>query len=316
MKHAILAYAALAALFLASGSLAVGEDLSCRASGAAVSLGTSEESIPYTIAFIAGAISVISPCSLPLLLGYMAAMGKTRQSFLSGTLTFFTGLCVVWVLLGLFVSGIGTALVTSSSTLHSLAGLAMIVFGVVYILEVDLHLPRVARKAEVTTLGMFLFGMLFTLAWAPCAGPILGGILMMTLGESPASGAFLMFLYALGFMLTAILLFLLAEKGGKKLRMGKKVNILGKETGLTNLVGGLLLIAIGTVYLLGGVSSLVELLTPLSNATVQIESAMMDNPAPFGIVLIAVSAVLVLMYLRKHGKAGNKSKNKKSKRAP
>ena len=318
MEHNILIYVALAALFLMGGSLAVGEDLACQASGAAVSVDPSPGGIPYTIAFIAGAISVLTPCSLPLLLAYMAAIGKTRRSFVSGTLAFFAGLCVVWVLLGLFISGVGTALITNSTLLHSLAGLVMIVFGIVYILEIDLHLPKVARRAEVTTLGMFLFGLFFTLACAPCAGPILGGILMMALEESPSVGAFLMFLYALGFMLTAIVLFLLAEKGGKKLQVGKRVRILGKETGLTNLVGGLLLISIGTVYLLGGAGSLVEVWAPLSNATIQLEGAMMDNPSPFGIALIAISTALVLVYMKNHRAGNKKSKkelNKKSKKA-
>gem|GEM_PF-130718 len=295
----------LAAILIIASAARAECDLICPATGASISVGSSDYEIPYMIAIIAGAISVLSPCSLPLLLGYMTAMSKTKRSLVSGTLAFFAGLCLVWVFLGFLVSGVGSLLLTNVRGLHALAGMVMVVFGIFYFLGIGLPMPKTMRMVKVNTLGMFLFGVLFTLAWAPCAGPILGGILMMALGQSAFAGASLLFAYALGFMLTAIVLFIVIEKVGKKLHFNKEARVAGRDFALINVIGGILLINVGILYLSGMVGVLADISAPITNTIVGLEGEMLENPTPYGAGAVAI--ILISAYLLLRGKRKRKS---------
>jgi cytochrome c-type biogenesis protein len=178
-------------------------------------------------AFLAGLISFVSPCVLPLVppyLCYLAGVSldqltgdaptevKRRTVFLS-SLTFVLGFSTVFVALGAGASAVGGLLRYYSYELSIVAGIAIIVMGLHF-----LGLTRIAllhRQARmeiprpVGLWGAYVMGLAFAFGWTPCIGPILAAILAVAASEATvAKGAGLLAVYSLGlgvpFMIAAL----------------------------------------------------------------------------------------------------------------
>jgi len=251
--------------------------------------------VPYMIAFLAGVISVLSPCGVPLLFGYLAVISQEKHGFWTKTLAFFLGLLVIWVPLGLSASGIGNIIAESGFLLHQIAGVLIIIFGLIYLFDITLPSINITKKVNTSVLGMFGFGVLFTLAWIPCVGPILGSILMIASTGGFANGGLLLTLYAAGFMMSLIGIFIFIKKSGKKLQFNKGFRIMGRSIGVYNLIGGLFLISLGVLYITEQFSLLVALMMPLTDIGFILEMFILSNPAAAGFValLIIVSGLLL-----------------------
>lgn len=168
-------------------------------------------------AFLAGVVSFISPCILPLIPGYISLV--TNQSFqqlndnryegkikkiLFPSILFILGFSSVFVLLGASASLIGTSLVKYKTQLFQISGLFIIVFGLFSLDILKIKQLYKERRIKIPSgnfghLGNFLFGIAFGFGWTPCVGPILASILLYaSTAEGAEKGAALLFTYSLG----------------------------------------------------------------------------------------------------------------------
>lgn len=173
-------------------------------------------------AFLAGAISFLSPCVLPLVppyLCYMAGvsadelragrqMGTTSYGRLIATsVTFVLGFSTVFIMLGAGASTIGQLLRQNLDWLGMVAGVAIIVMGLNFLGV--FRLSFLSREARISApdkprsiLGAYLMGLAFAFGWTPCVGPVLAAILFTAAGaETSDQGALLLLAYALGMTL-------------------------------------------------------------------------------------------------------------------
>lgn len=178
-------------------------------------------------AFMAGAISFLSPCVLPLVPGYVSYIAgqsgpdrhrpagpRARLGSLGLSACFVLGFSTVFVALGAGASALGTLLLSWRVELNLVGGVIIILFGLM--MMGMFRIGALARDARFhpsipggRPLGAYVLGLAFAFGWTPCIGPILGAIL--TLGASSANlngGIWLLSIYSLGlgvpFLLTAL----------------------------------------------------------------------------------------------------------------
>ena len=186
-------------------------------------------SLPLPIAaFVAGLVSFLSPCVLPLVPGYVSLITgagveelKTQESRLLrktmlNSVSFILGFSVVFITLGAISTEVGQLLARYKSILAQVAGVVIILFGLhltgilrINALYTDKRLHSV--KGGSTAGGAFLIGFAFAFGWTPCVGPILAVILGFAAEQdSVLKGIALLTVYSLGlavpFLLTALLL--------------------------------------------------------------------------------------------------------------
>ncbi len=176
--------------------------------------------VSYPGAFVAGLLSFLSPCVLPLVPPYLCFLGgltmkeladqqaagrhqASLKVFLSA-LAFVLGFSTIFVALGATASSIGQALGSHLDSLSKVAGVIIVVLGLHFlgILRFSL-LFREARfqvaRRPAGLLGAYVVGLAFAFGWTPCVGPVLAAVLFVAGGEdSVTQGAALLTAYALG----------------------------------------------------------------------------------------------------------------------
>lgn len=181
------------------------------------------DSPTVSLAFAAGFISFVSPCCLPLVPGYLAAVTggepvdrarRVDRAVVARSLVFIGSFTAVFILLGLSATAIGAFLFESQLTLRRVAGVAIVVMGLLFIGAVFVtRLNRDFRPGGLIERagrgGPVVAGVAFALAWTPCVGPTLGAILgLASTQQSTAEGAALLGVYSAGlgipFLLSAI----------------------------------------------------------------------------------------------------------------
>jgi cytochrome c-type biogenesis protein len=177
-------------------------------------------------AFVAGILSFLSPCVLPLVPGYVSLIsGATVEDLQAGdrrmlgtvmlhSLTFILGFSVVFIALGAVATGIGQFANQYHNLLAKAAGIVVIVFGLhltgllkIKALYADKRLHDV--KGGSSALGSFAVGFAFAFGWTPCIGPILATILVFAgAQETVFKGLLLLAIYSAGlavpFLLTSL----------------------------------------------------------------------------------------------------------------
>ena len=186
-------------------------------------------SLPLPIAaFLAGLVSFLSPCVLPLVPGYVSLISgvgveqlKTQESHLLrkvmlNSVAFILGFSAVFITLGAVATEVSQMLSRYRSTLAEIAGVVIILFGLhltgvfkIKALYTDARLHSV--KGGSTAWGAFVIGFAFAFGWTPCVGPVLTVILTFAAAQdSITKGIMLLAIYSLGlavpFLLTALLL--------------------------------------------------------------------------------------------------------------
>ena len=184
-------------------------------------------SLPLPIAaFLAGLISFLSPCVLPLVPGYVSLISgvgveelKSQQvsvlrKVMLNSLAFILGFSIVFILLGAAATEVSQILGRYKSTLAQVAGVVIIIFGLhltgifkIKWLYTDARLHGV--KGGSTAWGAFVVGFAFAFGWTPCIGPILGGILTLAAAQGTVLKATLLLaIYSAGlavpFLLTSL----------------------------------------------------------------------------------------------------------------
>jgi len=188
-------------------------------------------SVSYAAAFVAGLLSFVSPCVLPLIPGYLSfvsgvsleemrggAGGPTtvaaRRQVLLSSIAFVMGFSLVFVALGASASAVGEFIGRRLPLLGKVAGVVIIVFGLhtmglfrIRWLESEKRVQTKGKPAGM--LGAMLVGVAFAFGWTPCIGPILGGILVVAGAQDTVTdGVKLLAVYSAGlglpFMATAL----------------------------------------------------------------------------------------------------------------
>jgi cytochrome c-type biogenesis protein len=214
-------------------------------------------------AFVAGLISFLSPCVLPLVPGYVSLISgvgveelKTKESQLLrrvmlNSVAFIIGFSIVFISLGALSTSVGQLLAQYKSTLAQVAGVVIILFGLhltgifkIKALYTDARLHQV--KGGSTAWGAFVIGFAFAFGWTPCVGPILAVILGFAAAQdSVMKGILLLAVYSLGLAVP----FLLTSLGIE--RFLKFYSRFRRFMHTLEVASGALLIALGVLLVMG-----------------------------------------------------------------
>ena len=223
------------------------------------------ESVNALTALVAGALSFLSPCVLPIVpayLGRLAAL-SAGASRMRHALFFTCGFSVVFIALGISAGYVGGAAGKLLPVVQIPVGVAVTIGGLH--LAGLVRIPQIDRMRAPTPilrggyLGSLLLGAAFAIAWTPCIGVILGAILgIAAAGSNPGGAALLLALYSLGLALPFLALAALADRS--PLALQKLLGRLRGGTRIAGVIGGLLVAAIGVLIATGGLTVLSRLL--------------------------------------------------------
>ena len=209
------------------------------------------------VAFGAGILSFLSPCVLPLVPGYLSLMSglaasdleENRVHMLRATLLFVAGFTVVFVALGAAASSVGETLLEHQRGLNQIAGVVVILMGIVV---AGLLTPAVLQRerrfhVSPSALGGWappVMGMAFAFGWSPCIGPVLAGVLTLASTESTIErGVLLLAAYSLGLGVPFIV------SGLAFARLSGVFGWVKRHFRVINLIAGALLIGFGVLLL-------------------------------------------------------------------
>ena len=204
----------------------------------------------FPFAFIAGVVSFLSPCVLPLVPGYLsfaAGFSVSRGKVFLGSLLFVLGFSAVFVSYGAVFGGLGNQLSANEEIISRILGVLTIILGFIFYGRFPFS-PTIRPKMRTTggLLGAPLLGVLFGIGWTPCIGPALAAVQTLAFQESSAvRGAVLSLGYCLGLGLPFILSGLFLDKSAK-LR-----SLIYRRGDVISKIGGVFLIAMGVLQVLG-----------------------------------------------------------------
>ena len=181
------------------------------------------------IALLAGVLSFLSPCVLPIVPPYLAYMGgislsemrenqSARRRVVLPAIFFVLGLSTIFLLLGFAVSAFGSFFLQNQLLFSRVSGAMIVVFGLHFLGVI--RIPLLNREARMdaksdggTAFGAYVLGLAFAFGWTPCIGPQLGAILSLAAQEaSLVRGTVLLGVYALGLGLPFLLAALFIER--------------------------------------------------------------------------------------------------------
>ncbi|GAA0524948.1 cytochrome c biogenesis protein CcdA [Paractinoplanes ferrugineus] len=228
------------------------------------------------VAAVAGLVSILSPCVLPLVPGYLsyvtglagsdldarqeaetqggggvavATRRSVRSRVLAGTSLFVLGFAIMYTLLVTLVANIAFTLKSHQDALNVALGVLVIVLGLGYLGWIP-GLQREMRISKLPAAGLIgapIFGGIFALSWLPCTGPTLMTVLALatTTGET-GRAATLAFAYSLGLGIPFVLFGLFFQK---LLGVFKAIR---RNSRWVTRIGGVLLILVGIALVTGG----------------------------------------------------------------
>lgn len=214
--------------------------------------------IPVAIA--AGLGSFLSPCVLPLVPGYLSTVigvapadieHAGARRVLVPSLLFIASFSLIFILLGLTATQVGSLLSTHIETLRTAGGVLIVLMGLVFLatpfvdaLNFQWHSESLMRLAGRG--GPMLAGAAFAIAWTPCTSITLGAILTQAaVSESAAHGAILLAFYSAGLAIPFLLIALAFE------RMSGALEIVKRHFPVIVGIGGAVMIALGLLILTG-----------------------------------------------------------------
>ena len=211
------------------------------------------------VAFIAGLLSFLSPCVLPLVpsyIGFITGLGleditRARKTTLIHAVLFVIGFSTIFVLLGAGATLIGQLLTQFKPIIARVGGFMLIALGLWMLGIFQFGALNQERRFHLNDkplgyLGTILVGVAFGAGWTPCLGPIISGILMIAGSEaSVGRGVALLAAYSAGLAVPFLLSALLLE------RFFTFFQRFRSKLGLVNRIAGVLLIVVGVMLLTG-----------------------------------------------------------------
>ena len=223
--------------------------------------------VTIAAALVAGILSFLSPCVLPLVPPYLVYLTGTslerladaeteprvRRETIAAAILFVLGFSTVFVALGASASAIGGLLRIYSGPLAVLAGIGIIVMGLHFLgltpIAWLMREKRLAMAKPVGLWGAYLMGLAFALGWTPCIGPILAAILAVAASEATVlKGAGMLAVYSLGLGVPFLIAALAVEPFAAFLARFRA------HLGLVEKTMGGLLVLTGIAFLTGTVS--------------------------------------------------------------
>ncbi len=225
-------------------------------------------------AFVAGLITFLAPCTLPLIPVYLAIISGVPPShlqdperakrahvkiFVNG-LFFVVGFSLVFILLGTLAGAVGQLLTEYRLWIARFGGILVILFGLFMLGTVKIpmldkiahfKMPRLFRQGSAA--NATLIGAVFGFGWTPCIGPVLGTILLLaSISSTVGQGAFLLFIFSIGLAIPFLLVALLASSATKYIRH------ISRYLHVISVIGGIFLIALGILILFDQMGMLIS----------------------------------------------------------
>jgi cytochrome c-type biogenesis protein len=226
------------------------------------------QNVSIPAALIAGLVSFLSPCVLPLVPPYLIYLtgatiehvandetaASSRRAVMISAVLFVLGFSTVFVLLGASASLIGTFIRAWSAQLAILAGIVIIVMGLHFLgltrIGLLMREGRLPIPKPVGLWGAYLMGLAFAFGWTPCIGPILAAILSIAAAEATvAKGAGLLAVYSAGLGIPFLIAAFMVEQFSSLFSRMKR-HLATVERAM-----GVLMIITGIGFLTGAVSN-------------------------------------------------------------
>lgn len=229
------------------------------------------------IAFVAGILSVASPCILPVIpsfIGYVTGVSLSRgyrklkkkeaiRKLLVNTLFFGAGFSIIFLLFGAVIGAVGEMLVLNRPVFQTIGGIIIMLFGLQ--LTGLINIPSLMKEKKIHPdetkpvlkkmgyLRSFLMGIFFAFGWAPCYGPIVGAIFTLAATRANFGQAMLLFFfYSLGFLIPLIFFTILIGLASEKL---KKIQTIAKYS---SIAAGIFVMILGFLLMTNNLSILVN----------------------------------------------------------
>lgn len=216
------------------------------------------------IAMLAGLVSFLSPCVLPLVPGYLGFLGgaagttgatgrskavrKSRGRLLLGVVLFIAGFTLVFVAMGVLAGSLGRFFIQYQGVITRVLGVVVIVMGLVFLglFGVAQRTVKPQVRSGLGLVGAPLLGIAMGIGWAPCIGPTYTAILSISLTQAdPWRAVVLAVAYSLGL---GIPFLLLAVGFGWATR---SIAFLRRHIRVVNIIGGVLLVILGLLMVTG-----------------------------------------------------------------
>ena len=219
------------------------------------------ETVTYPAALLAGMLSFLSPCILPLIPAYFSFITglsldeltqnkkETRKKVILSTLFYVAGFSFIFILLGASASFLGGLASQYSWIVRYLGGGIILIFGLHLLGLINIKGFNFEKKFHVKEkplhlMGTFVIGMAFGAGWSPCIGPLLGSILIVAGNQDTVmEGILLLAVYSAGLAIPFIAISIFINS---ILEIMKKAT---KFIGVLNKISGILLILIGLLLI-------------------------------------------------------------------
>jgi cytochrome c-type biogenesis protein len=243
-------------------------------------------------ALLAGMLSILSPCSLPIVLGYFSVMFQQQPRRIGSiTIVFLLGVGTTMSVLGASFTALGSIAIQYQESMTRAGGVLIIAFGLLTLRGRGFGGLHLTGRTGAGLGAAYLFGLMFALGWTACVGPILGSILTLLLADAATtggaisliSGAALSQVYVLGMGLPILVVVLGLMHGGNGREIGRTlrgrtltVSLGGRIVSMppATLLSGAMLIGLGALMLTGTMTRLSQQLgsSALSQWVVKLES--------------------------------------------
>jgi cytochrome c biogenesis protein CcdA len=274
--------------------------------------------VSYLAALFGGILSLLSPCSALLLPAFFAYAFQSRSRLVTKTAVFYVGLAATLVPLGMGISAVSKLFYGQRSTLIMVAGMVLILLGVLQLLGRGFEfgpLSRLSGRIQgESTAATFALGAVYGFGGF-CSGPILGAVLTVAASSGHVwRGASLLAIYALGMATPLFLLAVLWDRfdlGRRSWLRGRELSLGSLRVHTTNLISGIMFVVLGIVFIAyEGTSALSGLYeengaVDVSYATERWASSVtqsIPDALVFAVILAAALLLTVTTYRRRRKK--------------